>query len=158
MARLSKFILALFGAAALVLLGATPANADHFSGMEGTEQCERGSSSTGGPSTTLYSTSTKELRIRGSLTLLCYFSLPEFIPECETCMGGYKGDWTAPTRPQFVRDGDYCFAPGTNNGTASPGGHWAQPADHTLAVFYRTHAVLTCYWADDPTDDPGYWG
>jgi hypothetical protein len=157
MSRLLKSSLALAGAAVLVLLGAGPASADHFSGMEGTERCERGNSASGGPSSNLYTTSVTELRHRGSLTMLCYFPVPAFIPVCEECMGAYKGDWTAPTRPQYARD-DYCFAPGTISGAATPTGEAARPADRTLAVFYRTHAVLTCYWADDPTDDPGYWG
>ncbi|QEE61075.1 hypothetical protein FVA74_05400 [Salinibacterium sp. dk2585] len=157
MSRVVTSSLALLGAAVLVLLGAAPASADHFSGMEGTERCERGNSASGGPSTNLYTTDVAELRYRGSLTMICYFGVPEFIPVCEDCMGAYKGDWTAPSRPQFARD-DYCFAPGTISGSISPGGLDARAADRTLAVFYRTHAVLTCYWQDDPTDDPGYWG
>ena len=160
MSRLNKILLTFFATFALLFIGAAPALADHNAGADLDEggDCYYGTYLPGGPPVDMRTTHYAVVRNGDSLLVACYFSLPSFIPvpdPCNGCPGDGEGDWTAPTRPAYYNVKGSCVPPGA----MSPGGEWpngepARSADARI-VFYRTHAVLTCYWADDPTDDPG---
>ncbi|MFD1714827.1 hypothetical protein ACFSBZ_10125 [Amnibacterium flavum] len=143
--------------AGLVLAGATAAFADHDAGIEGTDHCEYGGTLVGGPSTTLYTDLWTTKRVKGTLTVVCTFTgIPSLVPADQ--MGGWKPDWYAPTKPRLYTETVPCFPPGGElAGGTGPGGNGVPTADRTGVVFYRSTALLTCFWADDPTDDPGYW-
>jgi hypothetical protein len=162
MSKLTRILLTAFAAFALLFAGAAPALADHNAGadLDDGGDCYYGQMLRGSPAVDIRTTTYTLIRSGDSLLVACYFSLPKFVPEppdCEAgCSADGKGDWAAPTRPVYVVTKGACVAPGA----LSPGGEWPDGASSPRVtdakiVFYRTHAVLTCYWADDPTDDPG---
>ena len=160
MSKITKIFLTVFAAFALLFVGAAPAFADHNAGadLDDGGDCYYGTMLPGGPPVDISTTNYKVVRHGDSLLVACYFSLPSFVPvpdPCDGCPGDIEGDWTAPKRPNFVVAENSCLPPGAlSPGGEWPGGEGARPTD-AKAVFYRTHAVLTCFWADDPTDDPG---
>lgn len=156
MSKLTKILLTFFAAFALLFVGAAPALADHNAGADLDEggDCYYGQLLPGPPQD-IRTTSYKLIRHGESLLVACYFPLPREIPAEDGCMGCDEEDWVAPTRPVYYNVPNACVPPGA----MSPGGEWpsgeaARPTDAKI-VFYRTHAVMTCFWADDPTNDPG---
>ena len=146
-------------AIAIVFAGALPAFADHDAGVQDLDHCEYGSMLDGGPAYTLYTDNFTALRAKGSLLVVCSFAVQLHYPACDfpqsDCTDGEPA-WNAPNRPKTYKVTE-CFAPGTDlAGQTQPNGESARRSDRGSIVFYRTHAVLTCYWKDDPTDDPGY--
>jgi hypothetical protein len=159
MSKFPKILLTFFAAVALLFVGAAPALADHNAGADLDEggDCYYGQLLSGPPKD-IRTTNYKIDRHGESLLVACYFSLPRVILADEDCLGcgsDVKDDWYPPTRPQFFTDKGDCVPPGA----MSPGAEWpsgvAARSTDAKIVFYRTHAVLTCFWADDPTDDPG---
>jgi hypothetical protein len=150
MSKLTKILLTFCAACALLFAGAAPAFDDGG-------DCYYGQLLPGPPKD-IRTTSYTLVRHGESLLVACYFKLPKVILADEDCLGcgsDVEDDWVAPTRPVSYTVPGSCVPPGA----LSPGGEWpsgeAARSTDAKIVFYRTHAVLTCYWADDPTDDPG---
>ncbi|CAN5233710.1 hypothetical protein BH09ACT10_BH09ACT10_31610 [soil metagenome] len=157
MQRRLRWIGIAFASISLVFATASAASADHDAGLEGST-CAYGGGLAGGPSETLGTSNWKTVRVGGALALVCSFKVPLFVPVCDDfCLGETKGDWTAPTRPKSYTVTE-CFPPGTDlAGQTTPNGEGATRAPSASIVFYRTKAVMACFWPDDPTDEPGYW-
>ncbi|MCP2032047.1 hypothetical protein L1277_002146 [Okibacterium sp. HSC-33S16] len=159
MSKITRVVVTFFAAIALLFVGAVPALADHNAGADLDEggDCYYGQLLSGPPKD-IRTTDYTLIRHGDSLLVVCYFSLPRVILADEDCLGcgsDIKDDWYAPSRPAFFTNPHACVPPGA----MSPGGDWpnGEMSRWTDAkiVFYRTHAVLTCFWPDDPTDDPG---
>jgi hypothetical protein len=161
MSRLRQVLLTFFAAFALLFAGAAPALADHNAGadLDDGGSCYYGAFLPGSPPDDISTTNYKIIRSGESLLVVCYFQLARFIPvpeDCLGCGGEYKGDWTAPKRPVFAVAEGKCLPPGAlSPGEEWPSGTGGPRMTDAKVVFYQTHGVMTCYWADDPTNDPG---
>ena len=160
MSKTGKAIVTFFAAIALLFVGAAPALADHNAGadLDDGGDCYYGQLLPGPPKD-IHTTSYKLIRHGESLLVACYFKLPKVIladEDCNGCGSDIEDDWYAPTRPVSLVASQACVPPGSDSASGlwpsgETGGAWVD----AKVVFYRTHAVLTCFWPDDPTDDPG---